>query len=150
MVEVEPNGKPRIVEAFGNPAQPAPVVCSDLEMDAAEAAELEVVLGEARERGHHAVAEILGGGDMLSADAFATHLKTTRETVNSWRKAHQVLALQGATRGYRYPIWQVGVDGRPFGALPELFDIFAGDASEVYRVLAQPHAELNGPPAGKH
>lgn len=144
IVEVEPSGKPRIVEAFGDPVQPAPVVRSDLEMDAAEATELEVVLGETRERGRHAVAKILGGGDMLSADAFASHLKTTRETVNTWRKAHQVLALQGATRGYRYPIWQVDVDGRPFGALPQLFDIFSGDPWEVYRLLAQPHAELDG------
>ncbi len=144
LVEVEPSGRPRIVESFGDPAQPAPVGRSDLEMDAEEAAELEAALGEARERGRHAVAEILAGEDMLSADAFAAHLQTTRETVNSWRKAHLVLALQGATRGYRYPIWQVGADGRPFRVLPELFDVLAGDAWEVYRVLAQQHAELDG------
>lgn len=144
VVEVEPTGKPRIVETFGDPAEAAPQATGDLEMDAEEAAELETALGEARARGRHAVAEILAGSDMLSADAFAAHLKTTRETVNSRRKAHQVLALQGATRGYRYPVWQVGADGRPFGALPELFAILGDDAWEVYRLLAQQHPELDG------
>lgn len=144
VVEVEPTGKPRIVESFGDLPQAAPAGPGDLEMDAGETAELEVALGEARERGRHAVAEILAGSDMLSADAFAAHLKTTRETVNSRRKAHQVLALQGATRGYRYPVWQVGADGRPFRSLPELFDILGDDAWAVYRLLAQHHAELDG------
>ena len=144
MVEVEPTGKPRIVETFGAPPEAASAGPGDLEMDAEEAAELEAALGEARGRGRHAVAEILAGSDMLSADAFAAHLKTTRETVNSRRKAHQVLALQGATRGYRYPVWQVGDDGRPFSALPELFAILDDDPWEVYRLLAQHHAELDG------
>lgn len=144
VVEVEPTGKPRIVEGFAGIARAAPPATGDLEMDADEAAELDVALGEARSRGRHAVAEILAGQDMLSADAFAAHLKTTRETVNSRRKAHQVLALQGATRGYRYPVWQIGEDGRPFAALPALFAILNGDAWQVYRLLAQHHAELDG------
>ena len=144
VVEVEPTGRPRIVKAFGDLSRPAPGQSGDLEMDAEEAAELEAALGDAGDRGRHAVAEILAGSDMLSADAFAAHLKTTRETVNSRRKAHQLLALQGATRGYRYPVWQVGADGRPFRSLPELFDILDGDAWGVYRLLAQHHAELDG------
>lgn len=144
VVEVEPTGKPRIVEGFAGTALAAPPATGDLEMDADEVAELDVALGEARSRGRHAVAEILAGQDMLSADAFAAHLKTTRETVNSRRKAHQVLALQGATRGYRYPVWQIGEDGRPFAALPALFAILDGDAWQVYRLLAQHHAELDG------
>jgi hypothetical protein len=144
VVEVEPTGKPRIVDGFAGAARAAPAANGDLEMDEHEAAELDAALGEARSRGRHAVAEILAGDDMLSADAFAAHLKTTRETVNSRRKAHQVLALQGATRGYRYPVWQIGEDGRPFGSLPELFAILDGDAWQVYRLLAQHHAELDG------
>lgn len=144
VVEVEPNGKPRIIDSFDHPEQPAPGDQGDLEMDGEEAAKLEAAIGEARERGRHAVAEILAGKDMLSADAFAAYLKTNRETVNQRRKAHQLLALQGATRGYRYPVWQVGADGRPLAALPVLFDALGGDAWEVYRLLAQAHAELDG------
>lgn len=144
VVEVEPNGKPRIIDPSDAPEQPVAEGQGDLTMDAEEAAELETALDEARTRGRHAVAEVLAGSDMLSADAFAAYLKTNRETVNQRRKAHQLLALQGATRGYRYPVWQVGTDGRPLAALPALFDTLGGDPWEVYRLLAQPHAELDG------
>jgi hypothetical protein len=78
---------------------------------------------------------------MLSADAFSTYLKTNRETVNQRCEAHQLPALQGDTRGYRYPVWQVGADGRPLAAL---FDTLGGDAWEVHRLLARPHAKLDG------
>lgn len=145
VVEVEPSGKPRIIDSFDRqPDQPAIAPPGDLEMDADEAAELETALGEAHERGRHAVAEILAGSEMLSADALAGYLKTNRETVNQRRKAHQLLALQGATRGYRYPAWQVGADGRPFAALPVLFEILGGDAWAVYRLLTRTHGELDG------
>lgn len=144
LVQVEPNGEPQIVETFGDLARPSPAEFNELEMDAGEAAELDAALERARGRGRHAVAKILGGSDMLSADDFAAHLETSRETINSKRKAYQLLALQGPTRGYRYPIWQIAEDGRPFGALPELFETLQGDAWAVYRLLVQHHAELDG------
>jgi len=99
---------------------------------------------EARRRGRIRVAEILQGGDMLSADAFADVLGTTRMTVNAKRQKHEVLALQGATRGFRYPRWQIDANGRPFDALPRIFETFEGDAWSVYRFLAQHHPELDG------
>lgn len=144
IVEVKPNGTPRIVEALADATPQVPQAANELAMDADEEADLERALGEARERGRHAVAEILSGTDMLSADAFADHLKTQRVTINSWRQAHRVLGLQGATRGYRYPVWQIGEDGRPFAALPELFEIFGGSPWAVYRFLVQHHDELDG------
>jgi len=143
IVEVKPNGTPRIVRSWGDAegGVPAP---NALEIDAGEEAELEQLLGEARARGRHVVADILGQPEMLSADAFADHLQTTRATVNAWRQANQVLGLQGATRGYRYPVWQVGEDGRPFSALPALFDSLGGEPWAVYRFLAQHHTDLDG------
>lgn len=144
LVEVEPDGEPRIVGTFGTPTPATSSGSGELEMEAGEEAELAAALDRARGRGRHAVAEILAGPDMLTADDFAAHLQTSRETVNSWRKTHQLLGLQGATRGYRYPLWQIGDDGRPFGALPALFGIFDGDAWAVYRLLVQHHAELEG------
>ncbi|KQN90818.1 hypothetical protein ASE90_17200 [Sphingomonas sp. Leaf67] len=144
LVEVEPDGEPRIVEPFGNLTQSAPASAEALEMYAGEEAELTAALERARGRGRHAVAEIVGGPDMLSADDIAAHLETSRETINSKRKTHQLLALQGSTRGYRYPIWQIAEDGRPFDALPPLFAAFDGDAWAVYRLLTQHHAELDG------
>ena len=106
--------------------------------------ELDRALADARHRGRLRVAEILAGPEMLSADAFAARLGTTRATVNAWRHKNQVLGLEGATRGFRFPEWQVGRDGKPLRALPELFDILGGNAWAVYRFLVQRHPELSG------
>jgi hypothetical protein len=64
--------------------------------------------------------------------------------VNAWRHKNQVLGLEGATRGFRFPEWQVGPDGKPFRALPQLFDCLGGDVWAVYRFLVQHHPELGG------
>jgi hypothetical protein len=105
---------------------------------------LENALTRARERGQNRVAEILNGEDMLSADAFANLLGTTRVTVNAKRQKRQLLGLEGAKRGVRFPQWQIGRDGKPFGTLPELFDRLGDDSWAVYRFLVQRHPELDG------
>jgi hypothetical protein len=106
--------------------------------------ELDRAFADARHRGQLRVAEILAGPEMLSADEFAMRLGTTRATVSAWRHKNQVLGLEGATRGFRFPDWQVGTDGKPFRALPQLFDRLGGDAWGVYRFLVQRHPELGG------
>jgi hypothetical protein len=65
-------------------------------------------------------------------------------TVNTKRQSNQLLALDGAKRGYRFPAWQVGDDGKPFAALPGLFERLGGGAWAVYRFLVQHHPELEG------
>lgn len=137
-VDVEPAGTPRItpVEMVGE-AQPG----------AAEfvgGGELDRSLAAARERGRSRVAEILSGQDMLSADDLAQLLGTTRATVNTKRQNHQLLALEGAKRGFRFPDWQIGEDGKPFEALPTLFERLGGSPWAVYRFLVQHHPELDG------
>src|SRR5262249_6460687 len=104
--------------------------------------ELDRALADARRRGQLRVAEILAGPAMLSADAFAERLGTTRATVTAWRHKNHVLGLEGATRGFRFPDWQVGADGKPWRALPQIFDRLGGDAWAVYRFLVQRHPEL--------
>jgi hypothetical protein len=106
--------------------------------------ELDRALADARRRGQLRVAQILAGPEMHSADAFAARLGTTRATVTAWRHKNQVLGLEGAARGFRFPDWQVGADGKPFRALPQLFDRLGGDAWAVYRFLVQHHPELGG------
>ena len=106
--------------------------------------ELDRALAAARQRGGKRVAEIVAGRDMLSADEMARLLGTTRMTVNTKRRNHQLLGLEGATRGYRFPQWQIGADGRPFEALPALFDRLGGSPWTVYRFLVQHHPELGG------
>lgn len=107
--------------------------------DVSPAAELEA----ARARGRALANDILTQNDMVSAEEFAKFLRTSRATVNAKRQRHEILGLEGFKRGYRFPIWQVGKDGKPFSALPALFEDLGGPWA-VYRFLVQPHAELDG------
>ncbi|WP_137935241.1 XRE family transcriptional regulator [Mesorhizobium comanense] len=106
--------------------------------------ELEAALAAARERGRKRVAEIVAGEEMLSADTFAKLLGTSRVTVNAKRQNGQVLGIDGAKRGFRFPAWQLDKDGRPFGALPALHAMLGDSAWAVYRFLASRHGGLNG------
>jgi len=105
---------------------------------------LNAALEAARLRGGARVAAILRGEDMLSADEFGNLMGVSRVTVNQKRQRREVLALEGARRGFRFPEWQIGPDGKPFGALPQLFDRLGGSPWAVYRFLVQHHPELGG------
>jgi hypothetical protein len=137
VVAVDPHGKPRITPIEGRSELPE-AQSTEGEDDLAAALEA------ARARGRLRVAEILSGADMLSADQFADLIGTSRVTVNAKRQKHQVLGLEGAKRGFRFPEWQVGQDGKPFTALPVLFERLGGSPWAVYRFLVQHHPELNG------
>jgi threonine dehydrogenase-like Zn-dependent dehydrogenase len=75
---------------------------------------------------------------------YAHLLETTRVTVNAKRQNRRILGLEGAKRGFRFPHWQVGPNGKPFDALPDLFKRLGDDAWAVYRFLVQRHPELDG------
>lgn len=83
--------------------------------------ELEAALAAALERGRRRVAEILGEEHMLNADAFSDLLGVSRVAVNTKRQNGQVLGLDGAKRGFRFPAWQLHLDG-PYAALPKLHE----------------------------
>jgi hypothetical protein len=139
VVDIHPDGAEEITRIEERPATVA-----GRQQGTADNSKLDRALVEARHRGQRRIAEILAGPEMLSADAFAERLGTTRATVTAWRHKNQVLGLEGATRGFRFPQWQVGEDGRPFRVIPELFDRLGGDAWTVYRFLVQRHPELGG------
>ncbi len=101
-------------------------------------------LAGARERGRNRAADILSGEDMLSADEMAQLLGATRMTIDKKRESHQLLGLEGPNRDFRFPRWQIGDDGRPFDALPAVFDRLGGSPWAVYRFLVQHHSELGG------
>jgi hypothetical protein len=101
-------------------------------------------LEAARRRGRVRAAEILSGDDMLSAEQFAELIGTSRVTVNAKRQNNQVLGLDGAKRGFRFPAWQLDRDGKPFAAIPGLFEGLGGGPWAVYRFLVQHHPELDG------
>lgn len=106
-------------------------------------AELQAALTAARERGRVRAAEILGADDMLSADEFGKRLGMSRRTVNSKRQSGQLLGLAGARRGFRYPVWQLNAEGKPYAELAILHERLGGPW-EVYRFLVQQHPELEG------
>jgi hypothetical protein len=100
-------------------------------------------LDEARRRGRERAAQIFEREDMVSAQQLAERLGTTRMTVNTKRQNGQLLGLDGAKRGVRYPLWQLDDDGIPFPELQALRERL-GDPWAVYRFLVQTHGELNG------
>jgi hypothetical protein len=106
-------------------------------------AELQDALAAAHARGRLRAADILSSEDMLSAEDFAELLGTTRVTVNTKRQSGQILGLDGAKRGFRFPTWQLNRDGKPFAELSVLHDLLGG-AWAVYRFLVQAHGELDG------
>lgn len=100
-------------------------------------------LADARLRGDAAIARILEGEDMLSADALAQRLAVSRETINTWRHKKRLLALRGPKRGYRFPLWQLDETGQPRPGIAALIEVL-GDEWAVYRFLVQSHGALDG------
>ena len=105
---------------------------------------LDQALIAARERGATRVAEIMKSPDMLSAREFAPLIGASHETVNQKRKTGEILALDGAKRGLRYPRWQTTEDGRLLPGLADLARELKGGPWTIYRFLLQAHPELNG------
>ena len=123
-VEVDPAAGAQTI----TPVEEQPLVSDDafpVEDTGKPDAELEAALAGARQRGRKRVAEIVASEDMLSAETFAKLLGTSRVTVNARRQNGQVLGVDGAKRGFRFPVWQLDKDGRPFGALPALLPCWA-------------------------
>jgi hypothetical protein len=110
---------------------------------------LDAALAAARRRGAKQVATILKQPDMIPGRAFASLIGTSAETVNQKRKIGELLGLEGATRGVRFPIWQLTDDGRPLPGLRSLFEILGGDPWTVFRFLTQKHNEFAGETALK-
>jgi hypothetical protein len=105
---------------------------------------LDDALAAARQRGTQRVASIMKSPDMLSARALAPLIGASHETVNQKRKSGEILALDGTTRGLRYPKWQITDDGRLLPGLADLARELPGGPWTVYRFLLQAHPELNG------
>nr|RAW03785.1 hypothetical protein DBT41_11155 [Aerococcus urinae] len=132
------NDKPKLRPAMrggrtraNDPADASSSGCSDLEL----------ALREARARGRLKAAEILDGEEMLDAGAFAKLLRVTRGAVHIMRRKNELLALNTSNSGFRFPAWQIDANGRPYSALPMLFERLGGPWT-VYRFLMQRHADL--------
>jgi hypothetical protein len=138
------NGFTVMIDATGNPKF-APLPQGGVPTTApAGDSRLEAALQAARERGRLRFAQILSQDDMLTAEEFAERLGVSRMTVNARRQKHELLGLDGAKRGFRFPAWQVDDDGKAFNVLPKLFELLGDNPWGVYRFLTQRHAALEG------
>ena len=109
-----------------------------------ETAALARLLRDLAEERDPTAAQILAGPGMLSADDFAELIGAARETVRQKLKRREVLGLQGAKRGVRYPTWQVSGDGALLPHLTEIFDTLGESPWTVYRFLLQASPALGG------
>lgn len=105
---------------------------------------LDIALVDARMRGKARIADILKQPDMLTARDFAPLVGVSHDTVHKLHKRHEVLGLQGAARGLRFPEWQATDDGRPLPGLPALVELLGDEPWRIYRFLKTHHAELSG------
>lgn len=139
-VEVDPAGEPVVSEV----EDISTVDSFAVEQIPSSDAELQAALDAARRRGRLRAGEILASTEMLSADDFAALLGTTRATVNSKRQTGQLIGLDGAKRGYRFPTWQLDAEGRPYAELSRIFEQLGKSPWAVYRFLTSPHSEADG------
>ena len=101
-------------------------------------------IGAARARGAALKEELLADPDMLNTASIAARLGMSEEGVRLKRKRHEILGLEFAKRGIRYPGWQVLPDQRLLPALPRLFALLGDDPWRLFRFLQQHHSELGG------
>jgi hypothetical protein len=101
-------------------------------------------LAAARARGAAVKEELLADPDMLNTAAIADLLGMSEEGVRLKRKRHEILGLESAKRGIRYPSWQVLEDRKLLPALPRIFAILGDDPWRLFRFLQQQHSELGG------
>ena len=137
----------RAVAAGDERVIPASIVWSDaphLAQARSSDSTLTEALAAARVRGSAVKEEMLASSEMLSTAAIADLLGMSEEGVRLKRKRHEILGLEFAKRGIRYPAWQVLDGGQLLPALPRLFAILGDDPWRLFRFLQQHHGELGG------
>ncbi len=101
-------------------------------------------LDAARARGAVLKDEMLSDPDMLSTAGLAEQLGMSEEGVRLKRWRHEMLGVEVAKRGIRYPAWQVLPGRQLLPGLPRLFAVLGDDPWRLLRFLQQHHAELLG------
>jgi len=125
---------------------PASIVENDgpVGADIGPAGALAAALDAARARGAILKDEMLSDPDMLSTAGLAERLGMSEEGIRLKRRRHEVLGVEVAKRGIRYPAWQVLPGRQILPGLPRLFAVLGDDPWRLLRFLQQHNAELRG------
>jgi len=125
---------------------PVSIVENDGQVEAGigPAGALATALDAARTRGAVLKDEMLSDPDMLSTAGLAERLGMSEEGIRLKRRRHEVLGVEVAKRGIRYPAWQVLPGRQLLPGLPRLFAVLGDDPWRLLRFLQQNHAELRG------
>jgi hypothetical protein len=107
-------------------------------------ATLQRALQDARVRGTALQEKLLADPEMLSTAEMADRLGMSEEGIRLKRKRHELLGLEFAKRGIRYPSWQVIEDRQLIQDLRLVFAVLGDDSWRIYRFLLQQHPELGG------
>jgi hypothetical protein len=107
-------------------------------------AALTEALSAARYRGAAVKDAFVADPEMLSTSDLAARLGMSEEGVRLKRKRREILGVESAKRGIRYPAWQITEDRQLLPALPQLFAVLGEDPWRLFRFLQQHHAELGG------
>jgi hypothetical protein len=145
-VHLSPTDARRMAKG-GNASIQATIVAEDPESvstDGTPEQALEQALHDAKTRGEAVKRDLLADPEMLSTADMADRLDMSSEGVRLKRKRHEVLGVDFAKRGIRYPGWQVLENRQLLPALPQLFSILGDNPWGVYRFLLQSHPELGG------
>ena len=103
-------------------------------------------LERARARGRGRAAEILRGPEMLSGEALGRLLGISRQAVDDRRRRGELLALDGPSRGLRYPAWQIAEDGHVVPGLAALLARLGGRPWAAHRFLLAERPDGSGRP----
>ena len=122
----------------------ATIVAGSADLGEEQPPALSRALDAAKSRGDVFKQGLLADPNMLSTAEMALRLGMSEEGVRLKRKRHEVLGLELAKRGIRYPAWQILEDHQLLPMLPRLFDILGDSPWTIYRFLLQHHAELGG------
>jgi len=114
------------------------------DQEAHQTSELAEALAAARQRGEVFKEKLLADPDMLSTGGMADRLGMSEEGIRLKRKRHEILGLEFAKRGIRYPAWQVMENQQIVPGMARLFAVLGDDSWSVYRFLQQRHSELGG------
>lgn len=104
--------------------------------------ELEAALKRARERGQIRIAELADDPDYLTAPQMAARMGISEAELMNGVELEFVLALDLKGYGLRFPVWQLGDNGKPLPGIEELIEECESQSWRVARFLTSNKGDM--------